>query len=1133
MAVKGYLLLALCLLCGIANAGSYTTRYNQYTGKPDWIMADQSIYDLSGWTRSPGLISQTYTTDAVLIQGDTSLYGNVRTDRFSPASDTNTIFGVNAAGAGTLTSTSIFEGLYNTLYGNECGYSLTTGHSNVCVGRGREYVSGRLLTTGYSNILIGEAGRRLTSGFGNTVIGTGDAGGALTGEYGNTLIGYQAGQKLTDQWNTCVGFLACDASTTAEGNVAMGYDALGENTTGDYMVSIGHDANFSNTTGTENTALGGWAELWNKTGSYNTAVGRSAQKGVQNQSHSRGTSVGYQAGFGVTTGNDNINIGYNAGASTTSGSRNIIIGSGVDSFSATTDDYLNIGNAIKGSMAIGNFGIYGTSPSFSFYNSTASDADLARLTTLTALGTQSGGEQSVLGQLSFAHSGTGDDEKGVFRILTNKGSDGYVPTTEMRFDGAGKFIVNASAPYQSPEVGVVPAFVTLVDPIGNAHLTLTSVDAVTEDVSRQFSIMVPHYKGTSEEPVVAMRVSTDASSNLVSYGGGSTAGNAPTALEFWAAENTTTVAGTRIARGNSFGWTFGNTSRAAQNVSAAIPYRWETDYGGNAEYRFNNQEHETASGHILSFWGGRAASFSNEMASIVVVKDQAWTATAGTRDASIEFRTSLDSTSANKLKLYSGGGIEGYLSNASGARAIALASANALGDNSVAMVGGTANDDYDISLGPNNTGGDGSGYNFAAGFENSVGGGYAAGFGYGNVITSGAFAGFSVGYDNTIFSSGVTAAAIGWSNRVSGNFAVAAGYDNTTNADGDVALGSYNVIRGNGYNIIVGTQNTVGTGVNNAHIVGYANAATIGNTKILGNNNVSTANQTVLLGNSNTVSSDYGIVAGRYASVAAENAMTLGLGTDNDNKLTNTTANSVLFGIGTTGEMSITDGKVNIIGDLYRSKYAEIYISEETTATTIITANVYQPIYPNATASSVNAGFTFSQGEIGSITAVADAGGGLSRVTVTGHTLAQGDMITIRGTTDYNGHFIVRAVATNTFDITATYTSSQTGTMMKPDQVIASAGTGGVKRNSYSLTGNSAGAAKDYTFTFLVYDITSDTIIECPKCTKGIRNQLATEKFSVSSSTLRDWKSGDRISVVVKGGDTTALTINNMDLNIL
>jgi len=64
----------------------------------------------------------------------------------------------------------------------------------------------------------------------------------------------------------------------------------------------------------------------------------------------------------------------------------------------------------------------------------------------------------------------------------------------------------------------------------------------------------------------------------------------------------------------------------------------------------------------------------------------------------------------------------------------------------------------------------------------------------------------------------------------------------------------------------------------------------------------------------------------------------------------------------------------------------------------------------------------------GVITAVADAGGGVCTVTATAHGQADGATVTIAGTTDYNGSYTIANVTTDTFDITETFTSSQTGT---------------------------------------------------------------------------------------------------------
>lgn len=65
----------------------------------------------------------------------------------------------------------------------------------------------------------------------------------------------------------------------------------------------------------------------------------------------------------------------------------------------------------------------------------------------------------------------------------------------------------------------------------------------------------------------------------------------------------------------------------------------------------------------------------------------------------------------------------------------------------------------------------------------------------------------------------------------------------------------------------------------------------------------------------------------------------------------------------------------------------------------------------------------------GLITAFADSGGGLVQVTSAAHGRNDGDVITITGTTNYNGEYTVSSATTNTFEITAVWVSDDaTGT---------------------------------------------------------------------------------------------------------
>ena len=72
-------------------------------------------------------------------------------------------------------------------------------------------------------------------------------------------------------------------------------------------------------------------------------------------------------------------------------------------------------------------------------------------------------------------------------------------------------------------------------------------------------------------------------------------------------------------------------------------------------------------------------------------------------------------------------------------------------------------------------------------------------------------------------------------------------------------------------------------------------------------------------------------------------------------------------------------------------------------------------------------------GAFGSITAFADADGGQVTVTSASHGLANGNIVTITGTTSYNGTFTIANVSTNDYEITDTFVADDgTGTWIHP-----------------------------------------------------------------------------------------------------
>lgn len=76
----------------------------------------------------------------------------------------------------------------------------------------------------------------------------------------------------------------------------------------------------------------------------------------------------------------------------------------------------------------GAFEIAETAPYITLHNTTEEDTDGGRECKIIAVGEQSGGENSTLGEIEFSHDGTSDDEQGKFILRLNDGNDGSSPT---------------------------------------------------------------------------------------------------------------------------------------------------------------------------------------------------------------------------------------------------------------------------------------------------------------------------------------------------------------------------------------------------------------------------------------------------------------------------------------------------------------------------------------------------------------------------------------------------------------------------------------------------------------------------------------------------------------------------------
>lgn len=169
---------------------------------------------------------------------------------------------------------------YNTGFGKDSLYSLTTGFNNAA--------------------------------FGYNVLGQTTTGGNNSGFGANAL-----GSNRTGANNTAIGSSAMYRNTSGTHNTALGLQAHYNNTTGSHNTSIGRDSGFSNTTGNWNTNLGVDACPGTTTGSGNTCVGGEAgytnNRANQNVTGSNNVWLGYQTGpANLKQVSNSVAIGYRA-----------------------------------------------------------------------------------------------------------------------------------------------------------------------------------------------------------------------------------------------------------------------------------------------------------------------------------------------------------------------------------------------------------------------------------------------------------------------------------------------------------------------------------------------------------------------------------------------------------------------------------------------------------------------------------------------------------------------------------------------------------------------------------------------------------------------------------------------------
>jgi len=212
------------------------------------------------------------------------------------------------------------------------------------------------------------------------------------------------------------------------------------------------------------------------------------------------------------------------------------------------------------------------------------------------------------------------------------------------------------------------------------------------------------------------------------------------------------------------------------------------------------------------------------------------------------------------------------------------------------------------------------------------------------------------------------------------------------------------------------------------------------------------------------------------------------------------------------------------------TNYGEMYWDNNSTITVIETANT--PILVNSATTGILNGWTYvagsTSGNANAISVFADYSGtvaGTVLVTDTGHGLVTGDIISIRGTTNYNGVFQITKVSDNTFYITDTWVANDaTGDWDLGSYLLAGSGAVGKYRVTFSVSATVASSDK------LTLRICKNVTL-CTKCI-STREFANNDQGNLVGGAIADISTGDKIYLAIQSDGTSSVTIQYGNFNL-
>lgn len=206
------------------------------------------------------------------------------------------------------------------------------------------------------------------------------------------------------------------------------------------------------------------------------------------------------------------------------------------------------------------------------------------------------------------------------------------------------------------------------------------------------------------------------------------------------------------------------------------------------------------------------------------------------------------------------------------------------------------------------------------------------------------------------------------------------------------------------------------------------------------------------------------------------------------------------------------------------SYYAEMYLDDNSTATTIETADT--PIMLNHFTTGSLANFTFSAGSTGAITAYSD---GTSKVNVASatHGLITGDEVSIRGTTNYNGIWTITKIDDGNFSIPDTWVANDGASDWdEGSHLIAGTGSAGLYNMVFSGSCSEGGGAGSNVIGRIYINSTA-----CDKCVA--KRKFANNDYgNLPSTAVITVADNDKIYFTIESSGVNAITCQYGNFNI-